>query len=90
MFRTHASRINVVLLDVTLPGLSGPEIFAALRELRPDVQVVLTTAYARAQALEKVGAGASCLYIRKPYQLAELAELLQTACQRQTRTQTNN
>jgi two-component system response regulator AtoC len=36
-------RVAVVVLDVKLPGLSGWQVLAELRRLRPDIRVVLTT-----------------------------------------------
>ncbi|HXA51988.1 MAG TPA: PAS domain S-box protein, partial [Candidatus Acidoferrum sp.] len=45
VFRAQASEIDAVLLDMTLPGMSGPEVLHALRRIRPDVRVILTTAY---------------------------------------------
>jgi DNA-binding response OmpR family regulator len=80
LFRTHAGTIDAVLLDVTLPGISGRVVFSRVRKMRPDVKIILTTAHPRERALASVGADESCLYIRKPYQLGDLAELLRRVC----------
>src|SRR5262249_44730470 len=44
LFRANEAKIDVVLLDLTLPGLSGREVLKELRRIRPDVKVILTTA----------------------------------------------
>jgi PAS domain S-box-containing protein len=80
LFRTHSAKIDVVLLDVTLPGMSGPEVLAELRKLRPDVKVILTTAYGRDRALAAMGDDQSYPYVRKPYKITDLITLLHTVC----------
>jgi DNA-binding response OmpR family regulator len=60
LFRTHASEVDVVLLDVTLPGLSGREVLRALRESVNDlVGMIRRTCLSeqRAKAFER---GSAC------------------------------
>jgi PAS domain S-box-containing protein len=80
-FRKQPFAIDVVLLDMTLPVMSGPEIFQELRRIRPDVRVVLTTAYSQETVLAALGGLQAWAFIRKPYQMGELTHLLQTACE---------
>lgn len=76
LFRDKASVIDVVLLDLTLPRLSGGEVLRGLRRLQPDVTVIITSAFSREQAQTTIGAQLPWLYIRKPYRVNELADLL--------------
>ena len=76
LFREHAKEIDVVLLDLTLPDMSGREILEELRRLRPDVKVILTTAYGRGHALGLLGGQEPWLYIQKPFQITKLMELI--------------
>jgi two-component system, cell cycle sensor histidine kinase and response regulator CckA len=75
LFRTHKSRVGVVLLDLTLPGMDGKDVLAEVRRMRPDVKVILTTAYSEEMAVNAVG-GHDWAFIRKPYQIADLVRLL--------------
>jgi CheY-like chemotaxis protein len=84
-FRINASRIDVVLLDMTLPGMPGREVFRELRRIRPDLKVIVTTAYGMDQALSAMGELQPWLYIRKPYHFAELMELLGKICSQRQR-----
>ena len=79
LFREHSEVVDVVLLDVTLPAMSGGEVLATLRKMRPAVKVILTTAYGPEKARAAVGSEQSWLYIRKPFQIRELLDLLQKA-----------
>jgi two-component system cell cycle sensor histidine kinase/response regulator CckA len=76
LFRVYAADIDVVLLDVTLPGMPSREVLTQLRELQPDVKVVVGTAHSRDHALAALGGSQSLSYIRKPYNLRELTDLL--------------
>jgi PAS domain S-box-containing protein len=80
LFRIHEANIDVVLLDMTLPGMSGREVLEELQGIRPDVKVVLTTAYSRDNALSSFGGRRPWNYVRKPYQFRDLATLLRKAC----------
>jgi PAS domain S-box-containing protein len=79
LFRAHAVEIDVVLLDLTLPGMSSREVLGEFRKMRPDVNVIITTAYSRDHAFAVMGGEQSWLYIQKPYQLSDLADLLRKA-----------
>lgn len=80
LFQTGGPAVDVVLLDMTLPRMSGAEVMVELRRIRPDVKVILTTAYSEDTALLNVSDQRPWRFIRKPYSLAELAELLRNAC----------
>ena len=45
----------MVLLDLTLPGMTGREVLEELRRMRPDVKVIVTTAYSQDSALKAMG-----------------------------------
>ena len=80
LFRAHQRDIAVVLLDMTLPGISGPRVFWELRQIRPSVKVILTTAYNKETAIKAIDGQQAWGFIRKPYQLNDLVRLLRGAC----------
>jgi DNA-binding response OmpR family regulator len=43
LFRANQREIVLVLLDMTLPAIDGPQVFAELQRIRSDVKVILTT-----------------------------------------------
>jgi two-component system cell cycle sensor histidine kinase/response regulator CckA len=79
LIRAHKNDIDVVLLDVTLPGLSSREIFEEARRIRPELKVILTSAYGKETVAGSFAGLPIERFIRKPFQLAELVAVLQDA-----------
>jgi len=73
LFRQHRSEVSLVLLDIALPGQSGPEAYAQISSLAPGMPVIFSTGYnAESNSLTPMmEKGATVL--RKPYSLRLLA-----------------
>jgi PAS domain S-box-containing protein len=80
LFQAQATHIEAVLLDVTLPGMSSKEVLEQLTRIRPAAKVILTSAYGRDSAFEALGGTERLPYIRKPYRLTELTDLIRQTC----------
>jgi DNA-binding NtrC family response regulator len=67
---------DLVVTDVRMPGLLGDELLAGVRERRPEVPVIVITAFGSVeQAVEMVKRGAY-QYLTKPFQTAELLRVV--------------
>lgn len=79
LFRSCSSEIDVVLLDLAMPGMNGEQTLSALRQIRADVPVVLLTAYAedelRLRAIRDDLAG----FVAKPFSYEELLNAVRCA-----------
>ena len=73
--RAYQGRIDVLLLDITLPGASSREIFEEAKRLRSDARIIVTSAYSKEMAAASL-AGKVERFIRKPFGLDELVELI--------------
>jgi CheY-like chemotaxis protein len=79
LVRSQKYEIDAMLLDVTLPGVSSREIFEEARQLRPNLKIILTSAYSR-ETVEASFAGLRVeRFIRKPFRFVDLMSLLQEA-----------
>ena len=76
LFRDNEPEITVVLLDMNLPGMIGPEVFADLRRIRPDVKVIFTSAYGEETIRAAVNGEPGWAFIRKPYPFDGLVSLI--------------
>ena len=75
-FSRHSDSIDVVLLDVQMPDLDGPETLAALRRVNLSVPVVFMSGHIGHHSPEDLlELGATCL-LHKPFNLDELSQLL--------------
>ncbi len=70
-------QLDVILLDVTLPGTSSREVFIEALRARPNVKVILSSAYDK-KTVDATFTGLRIdHFIRKPFQLHELVAVLQ-------------
>jgi two-component system response regulator HydG len=70
--------VDLVLLDLRMPGVTGLDVLRAIREINPRVKVVLMTGYGTIDtAVEAVKLGAMD-YLTKPFDLPRLRQLLST------------
>lgn len=71
--------IDIVLLDIQLPGMSGLEAVKHVRSIDPNISVIIATAYATmASAIEAIRSGASD-FLRKPLDTEEVALAIERA-----------
>lgn len=79
LFREMANRVAVVLLDMTMPGISGEETLRRLQAVKPDVRVVLSSGYHQSEAVRRFTGRGLAGFIQKPYTAAQLAERIKAA-----------
>jgi len=77
LFRERAGRIDAVVLDLTMPGMSGEETFRALRAVKRDIPVIVTSGYNEQEVARRFGEGTlPSGFLQKPFTLAVLTEKL--------------
>ncbi len=72
----RGDEIAVVLLDLTMPELSGEETFEMLRERSPKLPVVITSGYSKETSAHLAARGLAG-FLEKPYSAVELVEIIQ-------------
>ena len=77
LYLEHAEAIEWVLLDLTMPELSGADTFRALRDLNPGVRVVLISGYSQQDATWQFGDQIPSGFLQKPFELPALQALIQ-------------
>jgi two-component system, cell cycle sensor histidine kinase and response regulator CckA len=81
LFREHRTIINAVVLDMMMPGMNGRATFAAMREIDPDIAVLLMSGYSVDEDVQGLlDAGASG-FVTKPYSPDVLARSVADAIQ---------
>ena len=77
LLRARKYQIDALLLDVTLPDLSGREVLLEAQRLRPDLPVILTSAYGWETVAALFSGVKFAHFIRKPFAIDDLVALLQ-------------
>lgn len=77
IFRQESERIAVVVLDLSMPKLDGPEAFSTLRSIRPDIRVIVSSGYSESEISDRFNACLLAGFIHKPYRPEALVETVQ-------------
>jgi DNA-binding NtrC family response regulator len=79
LLRNKRSRIDVILLDLTIPGHTSHEVLAEAAQGRPDLIVILTSAYSEEMAAASMGSPIVRGFIRKPFTMGNLMQTIHWA-----------
>jgi CheY-like chemotaxis protein len=72
-FNAPEVRYDLVVLDLTMPGMRGDEVLQRMRETRSDVRVLLMSGYSEQDALgHPLENGSTVLFLQKPFSVAAL------------------
>jgi signal transduction histidine kinase len=76
LFTENKVRIDLVILDVSMPLLTGPEAYRRMCELQPGLRVIFTTGHTAESPLLNSTLEAGAALLQKPYAPQELALLV--------------
>lgn len=82
VFREAGYDIDVVLMDMTMPHMNGEDAFARLREIDPEVRVVMASGYSQHGATSHVTSKNLAGFIQKPYRAVDLVAKLRGLLER--------
>jgi signal transduction histidine kinase/CheY-like chemotaxis protein len=73
------SSFDVVISDITMARLSGIDLLFAIKEKSPDTEVITITGYASIETAEAAVAGKAYRYLRKPFDIEDVLEVVAEA-----------
>ncbi len=82
ILRKGEPRVDLVVLDLTMPGLSGEKVLRAIRGFRPNLPVLIASGYATVQSQSSWVAAGAMGFIAKPYRIQDLASKLREVLDR--------
>jgi PAS domain S-box-containing protein len=74
VLRTDTADIDLILLDMTIPGTPSDEVLAEAARVRPKVKIVLTSAYSVEMAMAVLNGPQVRGFVRKPFQFGTLVQ----------------
>ena len=81
-FIEHLDRIRLVIVDQTMPRMSGTDTFRAIRRLRPELPVILSSGFSEEEVGDILQAEGLEGFLQKPYRLADLERVVRKALTR--------
>ncbi len=72
VYDQHRDQIRIVLLDVSMPGLTGTQTLDALHERAPDLPVILLSGYSQSDPRINLGDARFHAFLQKPFELDAL------------------
>ena len=75
-------QIDLLLTDIRMPGLSGNELLALIREKRPEVPVIVITAFGSVEQAVEMVKGGAFQYLTKPFDTEDLLQTVSKALEK--------
>jgi CheY-like chemotaxis protein len=73
LLRTHTGKIDLILTDVVMPGLSGKELAKRVAEIRPGTKILFMSGYTADELLDEQSVG-EFHFLQKPFSPSVLAQ----------------
>ena len=71
-FETDKDRIDLIILDLNMPGMGGHKCLAQLLEMDPDVRVIVASGYSPNGSIKEMLESGPYEFIGKPFQLRDM------------------
>jgi PAS domain S-box-containing protein len=75
-FRANPAGFDAVVLDLIMPGMNGEETLRAVREIRPDIRVLIVSGYSEGDILGRIDGGRAVAFLAKPFTRTTLEDKL--------------
>ncbi len=78
IYKLRQDEINLVILDMIMPGMNGSETFNQLRQINPQVKVILSTGYSGSDQAQQILDKGCQAMIQKPFRVDDLSQTIRT------------
>jgi DNA-binding NtrC family response regulator len=75
-------KFDIAFIDYKLPGMDGLEVLRKIKEVDPDIEVIIVTAYATESSHANAITLGALEYLRKPFLMEEIYELVERGLRR--------
>ena len=73
LFEENAAEIRLVLLDMMMPGMSGQQVYATMRDRRPDTSIILMSGFSEEHVTHGLESK-DATFLKKPFELSDLID----------------
>ena len=82
IYSYHGSKIDIVLLDVGLPRMTGWQVFSKMQQENPDVRVVIASGYLEPKRKADMTCAGVKDFVTKPYRLDDVVRTIENVIER--------
>jgi CheY-like chemotaxis protein len=75
IFRSDNGSIDLIILDMVMPGMDGLTVYEHLKEIKPDVKVILSSGYSLTGVVKEILDKGCDEYIQKPFSLSQISRI---------------
>ncbi len=86
LFSIHGEQIDLVISDVVMPGMRGPELVARLTSARPDLKILYISGYTDSLGGDTDSLTEDGKFLQKPFRIQELASIVRKILGERDRT----
>ncbi|MBF0558181.1 MAG: response regulator [Nitrospirae bacterium] len=79
IFNEYKDSIDLVMLDMIMPGKGGRQVFKELRSIKPDVKVLISSGYGEDEYFQELFKSGTVGFLQKPFQHTELIHKVEEA-----------
>ncbi len=77
IYRERGNEIDLILLDLIMPGMGGVETYHEIRKIDPDIPIIICSGYSAEDVSELIDRDCQFGFVQKPYRLDHLRHALQ-------------
>ncbi len=77
LYTQQQKEINLILLDLSMPGMNGAETLRALRQIDPHIPILLSSGYSKTEIVSRFIDTNLTDFLQKPYSLDALIDTVQ-------------
>lgn len=78
-YQNNWNNIDLIILDMIMPGMTGEETFVELQKINPNVKVLISSGYSNTDAMKRLTKMGIVGSMQKPYELNDLSTTIKKA-----------
>lgn len=75
-YQKNMDTIDLVILDIIMPGMTGDEVFKKMRAINPDSKIIITSGYSKQKITEELMTSGANGFLPKPFNIDKLLGLI--------------
>ena len=76
LYKKNEKTINIVILDIIMPGMTGKEVFEKIREINDKAKIIITSGYSKQKVTDSLIANGANGFLPKPFNIDKLLGII--------------